>query len=94
LFVFLVIPAQKELEANRHGTRPAGTRLTTAKSRYGSITTTEAGVARSFRASMILKPDFAERDQRQNGDLPALQRLDFRLRLERTRPDRITRRSK
>jgi Tfp pilus assembly protein PilO len=46
LFVFLVIPAQKELEANRTERDRLERELTTARSRYGSITTTEAGVAR------------------------------------------------
>ncbi|HEX8638102.1 MAG TPA: hypothetical protein VF692_08575 [Pyrinomonadaceae bacterium] len=46
LFVFLVIPAKKELEANRAERDRLERELTTARSRYGSITSTEAGVAR------------------------------------------------
>jgi Tfp pilus assembly protein PilO len=46
LFVFLVIPAKKELEANKAERDRLERERTTAKSRYGSITSTEAGVAR------------------------------------------------
>lgn len=46
LFVFLVVPAKKELEANRTERDRLERELTTAKSRYGSITSTEEQVAR------------------------------------------------
>lgn len=46
LFVFLVLPAKKELEQNRAERDRLERDLTTAKSRYGTITSTEEQVAR------------------------------------------------
>lgn len=45
LFVLVVLPAKKELEANKKERDRLETELVTAKGRYGSITTTEARVA-------------------------------------------------
>jgi len=45
LFVLLVLPAQRELENNRARRDELDKQLTTAKSRYGNITTTEERVA-------------------------------------------------
>lgn len=44
LFVLLVLPAQRELENNRARRDELDKQLTTAKSRYGNITTTEERV--------------------------------------------------
>lgn len=46
LFVFIVIPAQRELSANRAKRDDLEQKLLTARSRYGSITTTEEQVAK------------------------------------------------
>lgn len=46
LFVFLVLPAKKELEQNRAESDRLERELTTARSRYGTITSTEEQVAR------------------------------------------------
>ena len=46
LFVFLVLPAQKELADNRTKRDELDQQLMTARSRYGNITTTEEGVAK------------------------------------------------
>ena len=45
LFVLLVLPAQRELDNNRARRDELDKQLTTAKSRYGNITTTEERVA-------------------------------------------------
>jgi hypothetical protein len=45
LFVLLVLPAQRELENNRTRRDELDKQLTTARSRYGNITTTEERVA-------------------------------------------------
>ena len=50
LFVFLVLPAQRELENNRTKRDELDKQLMTARSRYGSIKTTEEGAAK-LRAS-------------------------------------------
>lgn len=44
VFVFLVIPAQRELASNRERRDELEKQLTTAKSRYGNITTTQGRV--------------------------------------------------
>ncbi|HEY0659013.1 MAG TPA: hypothetical protein VGD05_11095 [Pyrinomonadaceae bacterium] len=46
LFIFLVLPAKKELEQNRAERDRLERELTTARDRYGNITTTEERVAR------------------------------------------------
>ena len=46
LFVFLVLPAKKELEANKLERDRIETELTSAKRKYGDITDTETQVAR------------------------------------------------
>lgn len=46
LFVFLVLPAEKELEQNRAERDRLEKELVTARSRYGTITSTEEQVAR------------------------------------------------
>ncbi len=46
LFIFLVLPAKKELEQNRAERDRLERELTTARSRYGTITSTEERVAR------------------------------------------------
>ncbi len=46
LFIFLVLPAKKELETNRAERDRLERELTTATSRYGTITSTEEKVAR------------------------------------------------
>jgi hypothetical protein len=45
VFVLLVLPAQRELNANRAKRDELGNQVTTARSRYGNITTTEERVA-------------------------------------------------
>ena len=45
LFVFIVLPAQKELEANRAKRDELERQMMSARSKYGSITSTEARVA-------------------------------------------------
>ena len=45
LYVFIVLPAQKELEANRAQRDDLEKQMTSARNKYGSITTTEARVA-------------------------------------------------
>ena len=45
LFVFIVLPAQKELEANRAKRDELERQMMTARNKYGSITSTEARVA-------------------------------------------------
>ena len=45
LFVFLVLPAKKELEANKAERDRVETELISARNKYGTITTTEARVA-------------------------------------------------
>ncbi len=45
LFVFIVLPAEKELEANRAKRDELERQMMSARSKYGSITTTEARVA-------------------------------------------------
>lgn len=45
LYVFIVLPAQKELEANRAQRDELERQMLSARNKYGSITTTEARVA-------------------------------------------------
>lgn len=45
LFIFIVLPAQKELEANRANRDELERQMISARSKYGSITSTEARVA-------------------------------------------------
>ena len=50
LFVLLVLPAQRELSNNRARREDLAKQLTTAQTRYGSITTTEGRVSEILRS--------------------------------------------
>ena len=55
LFVFIVLPAQKELEANRAKRDELERQMMSARNKYGSITSTEARVAELVESVTILK---------------------------------------
>jgi hypothetical protein len=79
LFVFLVLPAKKELEANKQERDRIETELTSAKRKYGDITDTETQVARllgsvnEFEARFLRNPvlDKTSLYQRINGLISA-----------------------
>jgi len=79
LFVFLVLPAKKELEANKIERDRIETELTSARRKYGDITDTETQVARllgsvnDFEARFLRNPvlDKTSLYQRINGLISA-----------------------